>query len=431
VLDTSMSESEAPEALELDPFGFHPEAASRIKGVGGSGPTSDPDYAFHTPYVEAAPGRAIFTVRFHGLQAKSGTLLLRVHMISSEPGARARMVNSERAALNRLIVKGSELSIVFEGFRDASFALVGLIQGETDASAESITITLDRPADPNARGDYGAEARGTIYGKTPLQPAPFLLSTALPVLADPVTQVATNPQLREPVAGGWISRLRPKGTSGPEHWRKVYTLQALRRYGMLEKGAIGLGFERAPSGMPATLAALGTRVLAAFPTRAGTPPKPAALKRDLAERAPCSKTVFDDNVTTRIVSWRRIPEDLVNFDFLWSVRANETLYSVAAAAKFVEDTMACLRPGGIAVHAFSYDLAPGGRSIPSTERIMLQQGDIERIALLLVSRGHEVAQFKIDASDPILTPATAEGGEHRRMDHTMVGLIARKVPLPE
>jgi hypothetical protein len=341
------------------------------------------------------------------------------------------MVNSERIALNRLILSGGEVAILFEGFRDVSFALVGQIHGETDASADGITVTLDRPADPNARADYGAEAKGTAYGKTPLHAAPFLLSTAPPSLADPVTQVATAAQLREPVAGGWMARLRPKGTSGPEHWRKVYTLQALRRYGMLEPGAVGLGFESTPSGMPAALAAMGTKVVAAFPARGGTPPKLAALKRDLADRAPCSKTVFEENVSTRIVSWRRLPADLVNFDFLWSTRANEILYSVAATAAFVEETMACLRPGGLAVHTFGYDLAPSGRKIPSTDRIMLQQGDIERIALLLVSRGHEVAQFKIDASDPILTPGAAVDAEHRAMDRSMVGLIARKVPLPD
>jgi len=431
VLDTSIADSEAPGALELDPFGFHPAAASRIAGLGGTGPTSDPDYAFHTSYVEAAPGRAIFTVQFHGLQAKAGTLVLRVHMVSSEPGARARMVNSERIALNRLIASGGEVRIQFEGFRDVSFALVGQIHGETDASAESVTITLDRPANPKAPAEYGAEAKGTAFGKTPLQPAPFLLSTAPPVLADPVTQIATGEQLREPVAGGWLARLRPKGTSGPEHWRKVYTLQALRRYGLLEQGAVGLGFERSPSGMPAALAALGTRVVAAFPTRPGAQQKPAALKRDLSDRAPCGKAVFDENVSVRIVPWRRLPPDLANFDFLWSSRVNEMLYSVAETARFVEDAMRCLRPGGLAVHTFGYDLAPSGRATPSTKRVMMQQGDIERIALLLVSRGHTVAQFKIDTSDPILTPGVAVDAEHRAMDHTMVGLIARRVPLPD
>lgn len=426
VLDTSIAESQEAGALELDPFGYHPGMVSRIVGLGGEAPAYSPDYAFHTPYVEAAPGPASFIVRFNGLSAKNGTLVLRVHMLSMEAGSRSRLVNSERIALNRLIQSGSEISISFEGFHNVTFALVGLIAGTTDAAAESLQVTLDRPADHTAKPEIVAEAKSTEYGNTPWRPAASLLSTNRPRLEDPVTQVATTAQLRESVAGGWLARLRPKGTSGVEHWRKVYTLQALRRYGLLEEGAVGLGFEPSPSGVPAALAAMGTSVVAAFPTRPGHQLRPEALKRDLGTRAPCDRKTFEENVVARIVPWRRIPEDLVNFDFLWSARANERLYSVAAAAQFVEDVMACLRPGGLAVHVMSYDLAPGGRSTPSTERILLRQGDVERIALVLASRGHEVAQFKIGADDPILAPAN-HGVERR----TMVGIIARKARLPD
>jgi len=418
------AEAQAPAELELDPFGFFLGAASRIKGLGGTSPSSDPEYAFHTPYVEAAPGRAKFTVRFDGLSAKNGTLVLRVHMLPTAPGGRASMVNSERIALNRLIHKDSEISIGFEGFHDVTFAVAGSVQGETDAAADGLTILLDRPADPNFRPTHLVEAKGTAYGNAPVRAAPFLLSTAPPTLASPVTQVATAPQLREPVAGGWLARLRPKGNSGPEHWRRVYTLEVLRRYGMLQEGAVGLGFEPSPSGVPAVLAAMRTKIVAAFPSRPGHPLDADILKRDLSGRAPCDKALFDANVTVRIASWRRIPEDLVNFDFLWSARANERLYSVAAATRFVEAAMHCLRPGGLAVHVMSYDLSPGGRSIPSTDRILLQQGDIERIALLLVSRGHQVAQFKIAADDPICAPPS-QGVERP----TMVGIIARRARL--
>jgi hypothetical protein len=426
VLDTSIAESQAPGALELDPFAFYPEAASVIAGLGRPGPSPSPDYAFHTPYVEAAAGPANFTVRFEGLQAKSGTLLLRVHMLPSEPGGRARMANSQRVALNRLINMGGEIAIRFEGFHDMTFALVGLIQGETDAVAENLIVTLDRPADPTARPAHAPEAKGTAYGNVPLQPAATLLSVERPTLAQPVTQIATAAQLREPAAGGWIARLRPKGSSDVEHWRKVYTLQALRRYGMLEQGAVGLGFEPSASSMPAALAAMHTRVVATFPSPPGDPLEADILKQDLSGRAPCDQALFDANVAVRIASWRRIPEDLVNFDFLWSTRANERLYSVSATIEFVEQAMACLRPGGLAIHVMSYDLSPGGRSTPSSERMLLQQGDVERIALTLVSRGHEVAQFKIGAADPIL--ASAGHGVARR---TMVGIIARRARLPD
>lgn len=427
LLDTNAAESQAPGALELDPFAFHAGAASRIQALGGTNAPPIPEYAFHTPYVEAAVGQATFTVRFHGLTAKSGTLVLRVHMLSIEPGARSRMVNSERIALNRLVQLGGELSISFEGFHDVVFGLLGIVSGETDAAAAGITVTLDHPADPTARRDFGVEAKGTAYGKTPLTPAGSLLSTMLPTLADPVSQIATDAQLREPTAGGWMARLRPQGRSGVEHWRKVYTLQVLRRYGMLEQGAVGLGFEPSPSGVPAALAAMRAHVVAAFPSRPGHPLNTEKIKQDLGGRAPCDEAVFDESVSVRVVSWRRIPEDLVNFDFVWSARANEQLYSVAAAAQFVEDAMACLRPGGLAVHTMSYDLSPGGRSIPSSERILLQQGDVERLALVLVSRGHEVAQFRFDPGGAIL----AEGANHGVTHRTMVGLIARKARLPD
>jgi len=426
VLDTSIAETQGPGALELDPFGYHPGMMSCIVGLGGEAPAYSPDYAFHTPYVEAAPGPASFTVRFHGLAAHHGTLVLRVHMLSMEAGSRSRLVNSERIALNRLMLQDGAISISFEGFHNVTFALVGLIAGKTDAGAEGLQVTLDRPADHTTKPEIVAEAKSTEYGNTPWRAATSLLSENPPRLADPVTQVATALQLREPVAGGWLARLRPKGKSGVEHWRKVYTLQALRRYGMLEQGAVGLGFEPSPSGVPAALAAMHTTLIAAFPTRPGHQLDPNVLKRDLGTRAPCDRKTFEENVTARIVPWRRLPEDLVNFDFLWSARANERLYSVAAALQFIEDAMVCLRPGGLAVHTMSYDLSPGGRSIPSTERILLQQGDVERIALVLVSRGHEVAQFKIAAADPILAPAS-HGVERR----TMVGIIARKTRLPD
>ena len=426
VFDASIAEAQAPGALELDPFGFFPGAASRIQGLGGTGAASSPDYAFHTPYVEAAPGPAHFMVRFDGLRATSGTLVLRVHMLPLEPGARARMANSERIALNRLVQHEGKIQVRFEGFNDVTFAIVGLIQGETDASADGLTVKLDRPADPDARPAHAVEAKGTAFGKTPVKTAPTLLSAEPPTLANPVTQVATHAQLRESVAGGWLARLRPKASSGPEHWRKVYTLEALRRYGMLEEGAVGLGFEPSPSGVPAALAAMRTKVVATFPVRGGHLPDAEALKRDLTSRAPCPADLFDANVAVRIASWRRVPEDLVNFDFLWSARANERLYSVAATIRFIEETMGCLRPGGLAVHVVSYDLSPGGRATPSSERVLFQQGDLERIALLLVSRGHEVAQFKIDASDAILAPAN-HGVERR----TLAGIIARRARLPD
>ena len=100
-----------PTELVLDPFAYQPGIASKIKGLGGHAAGHDPDYVLHTPYVEVAEGPAQFSVRFRGLTAKKGTLVLRVHMLGREEGARARLANAERIALNRLIQHGSEATI--------------------------------------------------------------------------------------------------------------------------------------------------------------------------------------------------------------------------------------------------------------------------------------------------------------------------------
>ena len=167
MLDTSIAETQGPGALELDPFGYHPGMMSCIVGLGGDAPAYSPDYAFHTPYVEAAPGPAGFTVHFDGLAAKNGTLVLRVHMLSIEPGSRSRLVNSEWISLGRLIQEGGEISISFEGFHNVTFALVGLIAGNTDAGARGLRVTLDHPADHTAKPEIVAEAKSTQYGHTP------------------------------------------------------------------------------------------------------------------------------------------------------------------------------------------------------------------------------------------------------------------------
>ena len=68
--------------LELDPFAYVPDMASRITGLGGYDRPAEGDYALHTHYVEATEGPAHFTLTFDDLTATRGTLNLRVHMLT-------------------------------------------------------------------------------------------------------------------------------------------------------------------------------------------------------------------------------------------------------------------------------------------------------------------------------------------------------------
>lgn len=412
-----------PRELMLDPFAYQPGFASRIPGLGGNAPGHDPTYVFHTPYVEAAPGPAHFTIQFSGLKARRGTLVLRVHMLRMEEGARAMMANSDRILLNRLVQHGGRMAIRFEGFRDVSFALFATIPDDTDVQADGLTVTLDRPADPHEQDDVIVEAANTAYGSSTVRPAVRMLAAARTTLGDPASQVATVRQTREPTFAEWRERLGATGDA-VDQWDAAYVMQALRRYGMLQDGARGVGFGVGEGPLPAAIAALGASVLATdLPPKAPVEAEGGEQGRLAALRRPglCDDATFQRSVGFRTIGVAPIPREIVNFDFAWSTGVGQRLPSVAAGLRFAEDAMACLRPGGIAVHMFAFTAAqanPDGLTL-------YRRGDMERLALTLISRGHEVAQIRLSDDEMLAREARGRGAAL-----SSFGLIARKAVSP-
>lgn len=412
-----------PQELLLDPFSFQVGVASRILGLGGNAPGYEPTYAFHTPYVEAAAGVAHFTVRFTGLTARRGTLQLWVYMLPMEPGAQARVANTGRVQLNRIVKDGGIAIIRFEAFRDVSFALYGSIADDTDAEAQELVVALDRPADPSAIDHAAVEARSSAFGQDKVKPAVLLISLEPAKLAAPVSQIATGPQLREPCFERWIGELRIGDLSPVEQWSSAYILQALDRYGMLQSGAIALGLGTGASPIPAALAARGITVVATDPVRpedehgAGADPLD-ALRRP----AICAPDVFDRNVSHRHADAASLPGALVNFDLLWSVDFIGGLETIATALAAIEHSIGCLRPGGLAVHVGPFDLDQERRH-EETPGAIFQRRQLERIALVLISRKYEVAQIKIDTRGAPLEASRNDGREVSRF-----GLIVRRPP---
>lgn len=356
-----MSAELSPEDVALDPFSFFRGVASRIGGLGGNAPGHDPTYAFHTPYVAVARGPARFYLRFDDLRARRGTLVLRVHMLPDEGGA-ARLVNSTRIQLNRLVHLSGAVDIDFEGYRGFTFAIVGLIHDDTDARAEGLTITLDRPAGPgNEEEEPAAEdIRTTRFGIDAFRPVAQLISSEAPTLAAPVSQPCTAEQLREPVWDALSRELGQARSRDPALWPGAYALQVLGRYGLLEPEARGAVVGDA--GM------LGD-----------------ALRRRGASLA--------DDAGAR------------SLDYL-CVSAPQGAGQDAIAGS-VGETLLRLRPGGLAVQILFLDEAGFGRS------------DLERLALMLISHRHEVAQLR-----PVATPLPDARGR------VAFGLIVRRARSP-
>jgi len=376
----------------LDPFEFHGYPASCIAGLGGSLPVPDPSYAFHTPYVPVARGHAHFLIRFTNLEARRGSLVLRVHMLPDEPGAVAQLVTSHRLQLNWLAHRGGETQLRFEAFRGARYALMGIVPDQLDASATNLAITLDRPAteDDLAAPGMAAESQSTAYGSETIRSASaaLILSLDPPSFAHPVSQPCTAKQVREPEFRNRVKALGNRSADRATLWESAYAVQALDRYGMLQPGARGLILGRNDPAIAATLAAAG---------------------------ASCRHVSFDpvDGADGSTIDPTALPEELFAFDFLLSIRSTDTMSSDKVAAAFIEHAMECLRPQGLAVHILSYHPSPSSLSTVAFDR-----NGVERIALALISRGHQMARMK-----PALVPHKLESGADTVVPY---GLIARR-----
>lgn len=350
----------------LDPFAFFPGAKSRIAGLAEGGPCPDPTYVFHTLYVGAAHGPTSFTVRFEGLAASRGNLAVRVHGLAVKAGARAQLINSERISLEQLASQAGEITISFESIRGMTYAVVGLLADDTDARASALMVALDRPNMEREDAAEPCDSGPTAFGMAELQATPRLISLAEPTLAHPVSQRCTPGQLDEEIYSQWRRRLRVADGPSPKQWEQIFILQVLERYGFLREGSRGLGFTRANSPLLEVLAGYGA-----------------------------TTATFHDRTTFAEGNIQEMPEDLMDFDFVWSVATLDDLGSVNAGFRFIERAMMCLKPGGLAVHASVLDLSPAEQLKTADEATAFRVRDIERLALTLISRGHEVAQLKL------------------------------------
>lgn len=375
----------------LDPFRFHGHPVSSITGLGGTGPLPDPTYAFHTAYVPVARGHAHFLVRFTNLQARRGSLLLRIHMLPDEPGAVAKLVTSHRVQLNWLAQHGGETRLRFEAFRGARYAIMGLVPDQLDASAEMLTIILDRPASEDDRAAVG-DPRYTAYGSETIRTvsAPLLLSLEPCSFAQPVSQPCTTEQLQEPAFRKRCDTLSNLPADPMERWQVAYALQVLDRYGVLQDGARGLILGRQNHWVEhAVIAADASFYRVELDHTGGEAP---------------------------VIDPADFPADLFAFDFLLSIRATDTLGNSRAAGGFIERVMECLRPNGLAVHLVGYH--PDPSLLPS---VAFDRNGLERVAFGLISRGHQTARLK-----PALTEHLSKGSLASAIPF---GLIARRATL--
>ena len=222
-------------------------------------------------------------------------------------------------------------------------------------------------------------------------------------------QLATSSQVEGPVYERWCMLTRERPLKRRKTWEWVYILEVLKQRGMLTEGKRGLGFGCGTEPLTALMASMGCEILATdldteMAAKQGWTKshEHAANLSQLNERQICDPDLFARKVTYRSVDMNAIPNDLRNFDFVWSACSLEHLGSLGEGLHFIERSVECLKPGGVAVHTTEFNLGSNDKTLESKATVAYRRKEIEELALRLIGKGYTIPQINFSPGNQVL-----------------------------
>lgn len=248
--------------------------------------------------------------------------------------------------------------------------------------------------------------KSLLRRRTPADP--ISTAPAAPLLTHPVSQACTHSQFSEVAYAYWCAAIGEVPRTHRKQWEFCYILQALAREGMLAPGLRGLGFGVGGEPLAALFATRGIHVLATDLDPECAQEKGwvetaqhAANKASLNDRGLCEPTLFDRLVDFRFMDMNAIDRDVTGFDFCWSACALEHLGSIEHGLRFIENSIACLRPGGIAVHTTEFNCSSDEETLDHASTVLFRKRDFLELAHRLQSQGHDI-DLNFDLGDGTL-----------------------------
>jgi SAM-dependent methyltransferase len=227
--------------------------------------------------------------------------------------------------------------------------------------------------------------------------ADSLVLAGLPSLTHPVSQACTHSQMEEPSYLHWCTQILEDPKTHRKQWEFCYILQALARGGMIAPGLRGLGFGVGGEPLTALFASRGVSILATDlePEEAAASgwvdtAQHARNKDSLNDRSICTGPEFERLVDFEFMDMNAIPENVRGFDFCWSACALEHLGSIENGLRFVENSLACLKPGGLAVHTTEFNCGSDDDTLDDTSTVLFRRRDFIALGKKLQRNGHHV-----------------------------------------
>jgi hypothetical protein len=220
------------------------------------------------------------------------------------------------------------------------------------------------------------------------------------------SKACTQKDLESDWAAYWCAELKTPRIFHRKLWEFAFVLQALWERDMIAGNKRGLGFGCGHEPIPSYLAAkgVGLTVTDLAPDEAtskgwmnsgqhATTIEPVFMPH-LVDRA-----TFDRNVALRYVDMNAIPPDLTGYDFCWSICALEHLGSIATGLAFIRNSLATLRPGGVAIHTTEFNFLDDDRTIDNWPTVLFQRRHFVQLANELREEGHDIGELDFRIGD--------------------------------
>jgi hypothetical protein len=208
---------------------------------------------------------------------------------------------------------------------------------------------------------------------------------------------------RQPHFAYWTWRLKSYLALHRKLWEFVYICQGLHERGMLTEGRRGVGFGVGGEPLPSLFASFGCEVLAtdidsgdAAAAGWAASAQHAAGRETLRRPDLCPDEAFDRLVRFEACDMNAVPDTIQGFDFCWSACALEHLGSIDNGLAFIERSLACLKPGGFAIHTTEFNVSSNTATVDNEGTVLFRRQDLERLSERLTAAGHKVAPLNFD-----------------------------------
>jgi len=390
-------------SLQIEPLGFWPERNSAILDDHSGEPSPIEGYAFHTRYVPSTGGRISFEICFAGLTATYGHLLVSINGL--DPDGQPLAPRIERYSIRQLLDADGKIEVGTTALYDNSYAVMGTLV-DSDARADHIVVHV-KGADSDdayiARVEAAQRGFLSVPGEGDLAD---IIVNRRATLAEPISQMCTAFQMQEKIYWKLCRWMKEAPKQHRKQWEFIYIIRSLDYHGALRKGARGLGFGVGVEPLTSLFAEAGCTITATDlhmeDVRSRVWSRTQQLGADLQKifhPRLCNEARFLSNVSFRPVDMNAIPDDLTGFDFTWSSCAYEHLGSIEAGLAFFENSLKCLKPGGLAVHTTELNLSSNDSTLDRGNTVLFRRRDFEELARRLTAQGHKVVPITFDTGD--------------------------------